>query len=81
MYLNRASDRTHWDGWASKAMFMRPDGKYTSRNFTIEAGDSLCAVVLVGYFYLCILFTPHVGMLSLGGGGCRDKYMRVCVCM
>lgn len=50
MYLNRASDRTHWDGWASKAMFMRPDGKYTSRNFTIEAGDSLCAVVLVGYF-------------------------------
>lgn len=42
-----ASDRTYWDGWESKAMFMKPDGAFTTENVYITAGDSVCIVVLV----------------------------------
>ncbi|KAI8139582.1 hypothetical protein BJV82DRAFT_672553 [Fennellomyces sp. T-0311] len=43
-----ASDRLHWDGWTSKAMFMRPDGLYTSNDITITAGENICVVVVLG---------------------------------
>ncbi|KAI9498165.1 hypothetical protein BDB00DRAFT_867816 [Zychaea mexicana] len=42
------SDREHWDGWVSKAMFMKPEGNYTSKDVTIAAGDSVCVVVMLG---------------------------------
>ncbi|KAI9031021.1 hypothetical protein CLU79DRAFT_732548 [Phycomyces nitens] len=43
-----ASDRYHWDGWESKAMFMAPDGSYTESDIKISSGGSICIVVLLG---------------------------------
>ncbi|ORY98448.1 hypothetical protein BCR43DRAFT_561948 [Syncephalastrum racemosum] len=43
-----ASDRKYWDGWGSKAMFMKPDGNFTRKNVYLPEGDSICVVVLLG---------------------------------
>ena len=45
----RASDRKYWDGWASKAMFMSPEGNFTTKNVFIKEGESICVVVLVSF--------------------------------
>ncbi|KAG2223820.1 hypothetical protein INT45_001954 [Circinella minor] len=42
------SDREYWDGWASKAMFMKSEGNYTRKDVTITAGESICVVVMLG---------------------------------
>lgn len=44
---SRASDRKYWDGWGSKAMFMRPDGNFTRKDVIANEGDTICVVVLV----------------------------------
>ncbi|KAI9248528.1 hypothetical protein BDA99DRAFT_564762 [Phascolomyces articulosus] len=43
-----ASDRKHWDGWASKSMFMSPEGNFTTKNVFIKQDESICVVVLLG---------------------------------
>ncbi|CAO3594087.1 unnamed protein product [Absidia cylindrospora] len=43
-----AADRQFWDGWSTKAMFIRQDGNFTTNNILTVEGVSLCVVVLLG---------------------------------
>ncbi|KAI8979290.1 hypothetical protein BDF20DRAFT_868701 [Mycotypha africana] len=42
------NDRQFWDGWESKVMFMRTDGKFTRKNVKITEGESVCVVAMTG---------------------------------
>ncbi|KAI9315586.1 hypothetical protein BX666DRAFT_1957204 [Dichotomocladium elegans] len=55
-----ASDRKYWDGWASKAMFMSPDGNFTTMNLSIVAGETLCAVVQLGPIPAVAAIRPEI---------------------
>ncbi|CEP15482.1 hypothetical protein [Parasitella parasitica] len=43
-----ASDRTYWDGWASKSFFMKKNGRFTRKNVQIGQDESICVAVLLG---------------------------------
>ncbi|KAI8365425.1 hypothetical protein EDC96DRAFT_509682 [Choanephora cucurbitarum] len=43
-----ASDRKFWDGWSSKSMFMKPNGKFTRKTVRIQQGESICIAALLG---------------------------------
>ncbi|KAI8047236.1 uncharacterized protein B0P05DRAFT_566430, partial [Gilbertella persicaria] len=43
-----ASDRKYWDGWSSKAMFMKKNGKFTRKPVQMNQGESVCVAVLLG---------------------------------
>ncbi|KAI8086761.1 uncharacterized protein BX664DRAFT_336693 [Halteromyces radiatus] len=43
-----ASDRQFWDGWSTKAMFLQPNGNFTTNNVLTTEGVAICIVVLLG---------------------------------
>ncbi|KAI8369741.1 hypothetical protein BD560DRAFT_397694 [Blakeslea trispora] len=43
-----ASDRKFWDGWSSKSMFIKPNGKFTRKTVRINQGESVCIAALLG---------------------------------
>lgn len=43
-----AGDRSFWDGWSSKAIFMKGNGQFTRKNVRSQVGESVCITVLLG---------------------------------
>lgn len=46
-FINSAGDRSFWDGWSSKAMFIKQNGKFTRKNVRIQQGETACIAMLV----------------------------------
>ena len=50
-FIFSASQRQFWDGWTTVSMFLRGDGRFTRKEVDIQAGESICVVVLVSLFW------------------------------
>lgn len=64
--FHRAGDRSFWDGWSSKAMFMKGNGQFTRKNVRSQVGESVCITVLVRlYIKECLLIKSSSKQLPL----------------